>query len=103
MTITATKFTPEVMLSAPRRTPALPSPSGKRAVYAVSTYSFQDHKKTSQIRVLDIESGDSVSIVEDASASEPVWLGDDEVLYLKGGDAGITTLVVRHAWSAEAE
>jgi hypothetical protein len=95
MTLTATKFTPEVLLSAPRRSAAVPSPSGTRAVYTVSSYSFNDHKKTSQIRMLDIESGDSVSLVEDASVSEPVWLSDDEVLHLKGGEKGTTILVVR--------
>jgi hypothetical protein len=38
-------------------------------------------------------------VVEESGASEPVWLGDDEVLYLKGGDKGTTTLVVRHVKS----
>ncbi|KAK4234836.1 Alpha/Beta hydrolase protein [Achaetomium macrosporum] len=103
MTLTATKFTPEVMLSAPRRMPGVPNPSGKLALYAVSTYSFQDHKKSSQIRVLDIESAASHALVEDQSASEPVWLSDEEVLYLKGGDNGTTTLIVRHVKSEETE
>jgi Tol biopolymer transport system component len=67
----------------------------------VSTYSFHEHKKTAQIRVLDIDSGDSQSLVEESGASEPVWLGDDEVLYLKSGSDGNTTLVVRHVNSAE--
>ncbi|KAL2127818.1 hypothetical protein VTI74DRAFT_10119 [Chaetomium olivicolor] len=102
MTVMATKFTPEVMLSAPRRSPGVPNRSGTKALYSVSTYSFQEHKKTAQIRVLDIESGNSDLLVEDPSASEPVWLGNDEVLHLKGGDKGSTTLVVRSAKSAEA-
>ena len=67
----------------------------------MSTYSFHDHKKTAQIRVLDIDSGDSQSLVEEPGASEPVWLEDDEVLYLKGGSNGSTTLVVSHVKSAE--
>lgn len=103
MTVMATRFTPEVLLSAPRRSPGVPSPSGKRALYSVSTYSFEDHKKTSQVRVLDIESGDSISLVEDAKASEPVWLGDDEILHLKSDDNGTTTLVVRSVTSTEQE
>jgi hypothetical protein len=36
MTLTATKFTPEVMLSAPRRSAGVPNPSGKLALYTVS-------------------------------------------------------------------
>ena len=33
MTITATKFTPEVLLSAPRRSTAVPNPAGTHALY----------------------------------------------------------------------
>lgn len=36
MTLKATKFTPEVLLSAPRRSPAVPSPNGKKALFTVS-------------------------------------------------------------------
>jgi Tol biopolymer transport system component len=99
MTLTATKFTPEVMLSAPRRTPGVPNSSGKLALYSVSTYSFEDHKRTSQIRVLLVGSGESYTLVEDPSASEPVWLNDEDYLHLKSNDDGSTTLVVRHIQS----
>ena len=68
----------------------------------MSTYSFHDHKKTAQIRVLDVASGDSQSLVEEAGASEPVWLSDDEVLYLKSGGNGSTALVVQRVGSPEA-
>lgn len=94
MTIKATKFTPEVMLSAPRRSVGSPSPDGKRALFTVSSYSFETHKKTAQIRVLDIESGQSRVLVEDVSSSEPIWLSNDEFLYLKGGEKGSTTILV---------
>ncbi|KAK0657203.1 Alpha/Beta hydrolase protein [Cercophora newfieldiana] len=94
MTLKAIKFTPEVMLSAPRRSPAVPSPDGKRALFTVSTYSFESHKKTAQIRVLDIESGQSKVLVEDLGASEPNWVGEDEFVYLKGWEKGKTVIVV---------
>jgi len=97
MTRVATKFTPEVLLSAPRRSPAVPNPSGTRALFSISTYSFEHHKKTAQIRVLDTDSGHSSLLVQDLNASEPVWLSDDEVLYLKSGEKGATTLVVHSA------
>ncbi|KAK4147911.1 Alpha/Beta hydrolase protein [Dichotomopilus funicola] len=102
MTLMAAKFTPEVLLSAPRRSPGLPNPSGKLALYTVSSYSFEDHKKTSQIRVLDVSSGESSPLIEEPGASEPVWIGEDEVLYLKAGEHGNTSLVVRQLGSAEA-
>ncbi|KAK1755116.1 Alpha/Beta hydrolase protein [Echria macrotheca] len=94
MTLKATKFTPEVLLTAPRRSPGSPSPDGRKALYMVSTYSFETHKKTAQIRVLDIASGQSTVLVEDLNASEPTWLSDDEFLYLKSCDKGATALVV---------
>lgn len=59
-----------------------------------TTYSFETHRKTSQIRLLDIESGQSTLLVDDLSASEPTWIGDDEFLYLKTGDKGNTTVLV---------
>lgn len=96
MTLTATKFTPEVMLSAPRRSPAVPNRDGTHAIFTVSAYSFETHKKTSQIRLLSIPSGQSSLLVEDSSASEPVWLGNDEFLFLKSGENGTTTIVLGH-------
>jgi len=63
----------------------------------VTTYSFEQHKKTSQIRVLDIQSGDSTLVVDDLGASEPIWLSDNEFLYLKGGDKGSTILMAQNA------
>lgn len=68
----------------------------------MSTYSFHDHKKTAQIRILDIASGDSQSLVEEAGASEPVWLSDDEVLYLKSGSSGSTSLIIQRVGSPES-
>lgn len=104
MTLKATKFTPEVLLSAPRRSPAVPSPNGKKALFTVSvttgncrymanqiqvsTYSFETHKSTVQFRLLDIESGQSSVLYEDNRISEPVWLDDDEFLFLRSSDGG---------------
>ncbi|KAL9028228.1 MAG: hypothetical protein Q9196_003372, partial [Gyalolechia fulgens] len=91
----ADKFTPEILLSAPRRSPAVPDPNGKFAVYTVSTYSFQLNKKTTEIKVISIKSGQSTLITNDVATSEPNWLQDDtELLWLKEGDDGATKLVV---------
>ena len=35
MTLKATKFTPQVLISGPRRSPAIPSPNGKKALFTV--------------------------------------------------------------------
>lgn len=98
MTIRAKKFTPEVLLSAPRRSAAAPNPDGTLALYTVSTYSFQSHSKTSEIRVLDIETGQSKVLSSDLNASEPTWLLEQNlVLWLKGGEKGTTSLVLADA------
>jgi hypothetical protein len=95
MTVGARRFTPEVLLSAPRRSIASPSPDGTAALFTVSTYSFQSHKKSSEIRVLDISTGQTKVLSNDVGASEPTWLGADNcILWLKGGGKGTTELLV---------
>ncbi|KAM0286965.1 hypothetical protein ACHAQH_000649 [Verticillium albo-atrum] len=97
MTIQASKFTPEVLLSAPRRSSAVPNPSGNKALYTVSSYSFQKHNKTSQIRVIDVHSGHSTLLYEDSSYSEPTWISDKDILFFKSGDKGSTSLMLGHS------
>ncbi|KAL8927666.1 MAG: hypothetical protein Q9172_001295 [Xanthocarpia lactea] len=95
MTFHAPRFNPETLLSAPRRSPAIPDPSGKLAVYTVSTYSFEAHQKTSEIKVIDITNGKSTLITNEKTASDPNWLGNpSELLWLKEGEKGSTVLVV---------
>lgn len=97
MTI-AEKFTPEVLLSAPRRSSASPNSAGTLAVFTVSTYSFESHKKTSEIKVLDISSGTQSLVTNAEGTSEPSWLGGgNELLWLKAGEKGHTQLVVGSA------
>ncbi|KAL8642148.1 MAG: hypothetical protein Q9228_001140 [Teloschistes exilis] len=89
------RFTPEVLLSAPRRGSAVPDSSGKLAVYTVSTYSFESHQKTSEIRVINISNGRSTLVTNEKKTSEPNWLEDaSELLWLKEGMNGATELVV---------
>jgi Tol biopolymer transport system component len=98
MTVGARRFTPEVLLSAPRRSTATPSPDGTAALFAVSTYSFQTQKKSSEIRVLDINTGQTRILNNDLNVSEPTWMGaDDVVLLLKGGEKGTTELLAIRA------
>ncbi|CAK7266550.1 hypothetical protein SEPCBS57363_002146 [Sporothrix epigloea] len=93
MTLISKRFTPEVLLSAPRRSAGAPNADGAKILYTVSTYSFVEHSKTSQIRVLDIESGASTLLYEDASYSEPLWIDEDSFLFLKSGDKGSTSIL----------
>ncbi|KAJ0167376.1 Dipeptidyl-peptidase 5 [Colletotrichum tanaceti] len=51
----------------------------------VSTYSFDSHSKTSQTRVLDVESGHSTLLYEEASYSDVTWISDREIFLLRTG------------------
>lgn len=93
MTIRAKKFTPEVLLSAPRRSAATPNDDGSLALFSTSTYSFDTHSKKAEIRVLDIATGQSTLLTDDLNASEPTWLGGNVVIWLVHGNKGAVTLV----------
>ncbi|KAK8049063.1 hypothetical protein PG994_010793 [Apiospora phragmitis] len=102
MTIMA-KFTPEAMLSAPRRSSATPNATGTLALYTVSTYSFESQSKSSALKVLDIKSGQSTTFFEDAAAfNEPTWISDSEFVLVKKGDKG-SSLVVADATKSGSE
>jgi hypothetical protein len=93
MTIRAAKFTPKVLLSAPRRSSGVPNADGSRILYSVSTYSFSDHARRTEVRVLDVATQISTLITDANGASEPNWLGEDHVLVLIPGEEGKTKLV----------
>ncbi|TAQ86547.1 hypothetical protein B7494_g5148 [Chlorociboria aeruginascens] len=98
MTIRVKKFTPEVLLSAPRRSSAIPNEDGTLALFTTSTYSFTSHSKTAEIKVLNISNGQTTLLSNDSNASEPTWLGwKNEVLWLKRGEKGVTSLVLADA------
>jgi dipeptidyl aminopeptidase/acylaminoacyl peptidase len=97
MTIRAAKFTPEVLLSAPRRSEGIPNSDATKVLYSVSTYSFAEHEKKSEIRVLDVASQQTSLVTDDKTASEPTWLNDDTILLLKSSDDGVTSVVVGKA------
>lgn len=83
------------MLSAPRRSPGIPLPDGRLALYTQSTYSFDSHSKTNEICVSDISTGDQVSLTKDSKASEPRWLGQGyDVVWLRESDNGNTSFVI---------
>jgi len=94
MTVRATKFTPEVLLSAPRRTNGVPNYGATLVLYTISTYSFEEHKKTSEVRVLDVQKNESTVVTDVEGASEPTWLDDDKVLLLAPGEKGATKVLV---------
>ncbi|CAL5867797.1 uncharacterized protein PFLUO_LOCUS2018 [Penicillium psychrofluorescens] len=98
MAIRSMRFTPDVLLGAPRRSSAVPNTAGTLAVYTQTSYSFESHSKTNEIRVLDIDSGQSALITNDPGASNPQWLGDkDQLVWLKTKGNGNTSFIVGDA------
>ncbi|PGG98965.1 hypothetical protein AJ79_08740 [Helicocarpus griseus UAMH5409] len=94
MTIRASKFTPKVMLSAPRRSAAIPNASGTLLAYTQTTYSFESHSTTSELRVLNVVTGSSVLLTNSYSGS-PQWLGDgNKLVWLRTEDNGNTSFIV---------
>ncbi|KAH0363173.1 alpha/beta-hydrolase, partial [Aureobasidium melanogenum] len=96
MTVKAHKFTPEVLLSAPRRSAGVPNGDGSSVLYTTSTYSFDSHAKTVELRSLDTKSNESTLLVQDNSISEPVWLPGEKDVFacLKGEDKGKTSILI---------
>ena len=90
----AMKFTPQALISAPRRSAGVPNPSGTKVLYTVSTYSFESHKKTSELRVLDAQTGDSHQLAKDDDISDLRWLDDDQFVCLQAEKDSTTSLFV---------
>jgi hypothetical protein len=101
MTIRAAKFTPEVLLEAPRRSEGVPNSDASKILYSVSTYSFSGHSKKSEIRILDAASQQTSLVIDDASFSEPAWLDDETILLLKSNEDGTTDIVVGSPYNFE--
>jgi hypothetical protein len=93
-----TKFTPEAMLSAPRRGTALPNPDGTLAIYSSTTYNFTTHKRSYGTYVMNLKDGSSTLFSNSSAIGEAFWFGggnsfiwtvseDDGSTSLKFGDA----------------
>ena len=93
MAVTAPTFDPEVLLSAPRREPGIPSEDGSLILYTVLTYSFSSHEQSSEIRVLDAKTNETLLITDDINCSNPVWIEGETIALLKVNDVEGTTAV----------
>ncbi|KAK7981644.1 dipeptidyl peptidase [Apiospora saccharicola] len=105
------KFTPEILISAPRRAPAVPNRDGTLALFTQSTHTIGEEKTLKEVRVMKVESGESQQLVADSKVHDAVWLpssssSSDEddssttsslVLWLKKGGDGVTILEMADA------
>ena len=81
------------MLSAPRRSEAVPNPTGKWAVFSANAYSFDTQESSSSWNLLNLENGTIETLkflTEDVS--EVVWIPgtSTNVLYVNGTNEDIS-------------
>lgn len=91
------KLTPEVLVSCPRRGPAVPSHDGSLALYNQETYEPGGTTRH-EIRVINIETSNSWVAVGDNDAYDAVWLEEENrhcIVYLRGGELGMTWLMFK--------
>lgn len=79
-------------ISSPRRSPAIPNDNGTLALYTLSTYSFESHSEGKEIRILDLLTGTSTLFSDDSKNQDIVWLQNEQVLWLREGERGVTEL-----------
>ncbi|KAG8625230.1 hypothetical protein KVT40_006981 [Elsinoe batatas] len=81
-----TRLTPHTLLSAPRRSPAIPNPSGTLVLHTTTTYSFSAHSKSTELRLLSPSNNESTLLSTSSSLSSPVWLDDTTFLLLSSSE-----------------
>lgn len=79
-------------ISTPRRSPAVPNDNGTLGLYTLSTYSLESHSEGKEIRILDLVTGKSALFSDDAKNKEITWLQDEQVLWLREREGGVTEM-----------
>lgn len=101
-----TQFTPQAMLSAPRRSSALPNSDGTLALYTSTTWDFATHKRNYALSVLDLSksNGSSTLLSNSSAVSNAQWLGNGTtILWLVSEDDGTTSFAIGDATKPDAE
>ncbi|KAM0810545.1 putative Prolyl oligopeptidase [Seiridium cardinale] len=98
------KLTPEVLISAPRRGPAVPNYDGTLAFLSQSTHEISG-KTLREFLIMSIETGKTEQLIADEKARDVVWLGQgtNTVLYLSQGEGGYTWIRTVDAGNPSAE
>lgn len=99
----ADKFTPEVLVEAPRRGPAIPNHDGTKALYTLSAHTIGGGT-LKEARVIDVGTGASRLLTNSSRAHDFAWLGAGSISYLESGDKGATELRVSDVkWDKEGD
>ena len=92
-----------LLITAPRRSAATPSPDGKYAFYTVSTYSLDSHSETNEVKVIELETEEVTLFSDDAKVGSVQWLVGNQLLWTKKVDGGKTELWVGTAGTGEKQ
>ncbi|KAH0497248.1 hypothetical protein TgHK011_004568 [Trichoderma gracile] len=98
------KLTAEVLLSDPRRGPAVPNRDGTHALYTVSTH-ILGGKTNQEFRIYHIESGKSTKLSSDVGVHDALWIPSTklDIIYLQSAEHGRTQVLVASAADLSAE
>lgn len=93
---------PRALLGAPRRSSLIPNASGTHGIFTQSSYSFESHSQTNEIRVVNVSDFRDTLITNDSGASDPQWLDSSSghLIWLKSKGNGNTSLVIGEAYGA---
>ncbi|KAF4628302.1 hypothetical protein G7Y89_g9852 [Cudoniella acicularis] len=99
-----TLFTPEAMLSAPRRSTAIPNAAGTLALYTSTTWNFTTHKRKYALSVMDLSNGSSRLFSNSSAVRNAIWLGNGTlILWLVSEDDGSSSFHVGDATKLNAK
>ena len=88
-----TVFTPQLLLSGPRRSPGVPNPSGTTVLFTTSSYSFQEHSQKTTLQALRVQSGETIDLAVNQDISHINWLDDERFVCLRSEKDGRTSLL----------
>ncbi|KAH8662459.1 dipeptidyl aminopeptidase [Xylariales sp. PMI_506] len=94
------KFTPELLITTPRRSAVSPSSDGKYGLFTVSTYSLTSHSETNEIKILNLETEQVTLFSDDPSNVSPQWLVKNLLMWFKIVD-GKTQIWIGNAIGAK--
>lgn len=81
----AEKFTPEVLIEAPRRGPAIPNVDGTKAIFSTSQHSIGG-STLKEVKILDLRTGESNLLTTNPKAHDFTWLTADLIAFLEPGE-----------------
>ncbi|RAH77838.1 alpha/beta-hydrolase [Aspergillus japonicus CBS 114.51] len=93
------KFTPELLVTAPRTSEAVPNDDGEFALYTVSTYDLATHTSYTDVNILDLGTGKSTRYSNNPKESSFRWLRGSSLLWEREGEKNKDT----ELWIGDAD